>query len=104
MTDTPSAVAGQYVDVTSNGGNTATGVYQLGLAGIRVDSSCSRNPLGGFSLVQELGVDTGDDIPLAASALLYFNGNCNGRIQVTVATGNFIASIGSTLDFNLNQP
>ena len=90
--------------MTSNGGNTASGVYQLGLAGIRVTSSCFRNPLGGFGLIQELGVDTGDDIPLAATALLYFEGECNGRIHVSLATGNFIASIGSTLEFDLNKP
>ena len=95
---------GQYINVTSNGGNTASGVYQLGLAGIRVDSSCSLNPLGGIGLIQELGAATGDAIPLAATALLYFEGGCNGRIHVSLATGNFIASIGSTLEFDLNQP
>jgi hypothetical protein len=97
---------GQYVNVTQDGKNTASGLYQLGLSGIHVSSACSSNPLGGFAVVQELraGDETSPDILPAASAVFYFDGNCNSYIKVLQATGNYVAVTDSSLNFNLNQP
>jgi hypothetical protein len=94
---------GQYIDVNVDGEETATGVYQLGLAGVHVSPDCSRNPLAGFAVVQEVGIG-GESVPLAAQAVLAFENECDARVQVIVATGNFIANNFSELDFDLNNP
>ena len=93
---------GQYIDVSVDGEDTATGVYQLGLAGVNVSPDCSSNPLAGFAVVQE--VDIGESIPVVAQAVLAFENECDARIQVIVATGNFVATNFSELDFDLNLP
>lgn len=94
---------GQYIDVNVNGEDTATGVYQLGLAGVHVSPDCSSNPLAGFAVIQEIGVG-GESTPVVAQAVLAFENECDARIQVIVATGNFIATNFSELDFDLNLP
>ena len=95
---------GQYVNVTESHQHTISDVYQLGMAGIRISRACSTNPDDGFAVIQELSAG-GDNSPMVASAILFFeNGRCNGDIQVALATGNYMADINSSLDFNLNQP
>ena len=94
---------GQYIDVTVDGEDTVTGVYQLGMAGVHVSPDCSSNPLAGFAVVQEVGIG-GESVPLAAQAVLAFENECDARIQVIVATGNFVATNFSELDFDLNLP
>ena len=94
---------GQYIDVNINGEDTATGVYQLGLAGIHVSPDCSSNPLAGFAVVQEAGIG-GESVPVAAQAVLAFENECGASIQVIVATGNFVATNFTELDFDLNLP
>ena len=94
---------GQYIDVNIDDGETATGIYQLGLAGIHVSPDCSSNPLAGFAVVQEIGVG-GESMPLAAQAVFAFENQCDAGIQVVAATGNFVASNFSELDFDLNLP
>lgn len=94
---------GQYIDVNVDGEDTATGLYQLGLAGVHVSPDCSSNPLAGFAVIQEIGAG-GESTPLAAQAVLAFENECDARIQVIVATGNFVAANFSELDFDLNSP
>ena len=94
---------GQYIDVNIDDEETATGVYQLGLAGVHVSPDCSSNPLAGFAVVQEAGIG-GESIPLAAQAVFTFENDCDAGIQVIAATGNFIAANFSELDFDLNLP
>ena len=94
---------GQYIDVTVDGEDTATGVYQLGLAGVHVSPDCSSNPLEGFAVVQEVGIGR-ESVPVAAQAFLAFENECDAGVQVIVATGNFVATNFSELDFDLNLP
>ena len=94
---------GQYIDVNIDDGETETGVYQLGLAGVHISPDCSSNPLAGFAVIQEVGVG-GDSPLLVAQAVLAFKNECNAGIQVIVATGNFVATNFSELDFDLNLP
>ena len=67
---------GQYIDVSIDGEDTATGVYQLGLAGVHVSPDCSSNPVAGFAVVQE--VDIGETMPVVAQAVLAFENECEG--------------------------
>lgn len=94
---------GQYVDVNIDDGETETGIYQLGLAGIHVSPDCSSNPLAGFAVIQEVGTG-GESGILAAQAVLAFENECDAGIQVIVATGNFVAANFSELDFDLDLP
>ncbi|MBN2419928.1 MAG: hypothetical protein JXL81_11120, partial [Deltaproteobacteria bacterium] len=67
---------GQYIDVTVDGEDAATGVYQLGLAGVSVSPDCSSNPLAGFAVIQEIGIG-GEEALVAAQAVLTFENKCD---------------------------
>jgi len=97
---------GQYVGVTSSYSASATNMIQLGLANVSISNDCALNPTEGFALIQEVDVSSGSDasMPVLATAMFAFESACEGRAPVLLATGNYIASIGSTIPLNLDLP
>jgi hypothetical protein len=93
---------GQYVDVTSNGSSRDVELYQLGMAQAYISHDCSRNPTSGLAVIQE--VNTTHALPVMANAVIQFNSACNGSAYVMLATGNYITSIGSSVDLDLDNP
>lgn len=96
---------GQYIDISATSSSTSAGIFQLGLVGTRVSPACSRNPTDGLAFIQEVGTGgTPGSLPVLASALLEFNGSCNGEVNVLVGLGNYFTSTGSSVALDLNAP
>ena len=83
---------GQYVAVDG----TAVDVYQLGLAGVEMDATCTQSPLDGLAIIQ--AVDTRKLV--FGQAVLEFDRVCDGRARVVVANGNYIGTIGDYIDLS----
>lgn len=96
---------GEYIGVASTSTSSSANVMQLGLVRLLMSHDCSLNPTEGLAFINEVAVSTGNQgsLPVVASALMEFDPTCDGTVQVMVATGNYIASIGDSIPINLNQ-
>lgn len=96
---------GQYIDISATSSSSSAGIFQLGLVGVRVNRDCSRNPTDGLAFVQEVDAGGGSgSLPVLASALLKFNGSCNGQVKVLIGLGNYFPSTGSSVALDLDEP
>jgi len=96
---------GEYIGVVSGATSSSASVMQLGLALVQISHDCSSNPTEGFAFINEVSVSANDpgSLPVVASALMAFDSTCDGTVQVMVATGNYVGSIGSSIPMDLNQ-
>lgn len=83
----------------------AASILQMAMIGLMIDPECLRNPISGFTVLREIGVETGsgnrlDDL-LLGTILYTFDTSCTGRVRVTLATGSFLLSLGKEIEFNM---
>ncbi len=62
---------------------------------------CLQNPIGGFVLLKDMGIDDGKSVPVIGSALLQFTNTCNGKVKLTLGAGTYLGSIGKSFPLNL---
>jgi hypothetical protein len=90
--------------LTDMDGNAAS-ILQMATIGLVIGPECLRNPVSGFTVLREIGIDTDsskqlDDLMLG-TILYTFNKSCTGRVRVALATGSFLLSLGREIDFNM---
>lgn len=88
---------GQLVEAT----NTTAEVFQQAMINVLVSPLCNRNPLTGLALIQATGAEA-RKFPELGSALLQFHDACDGMADVLIATGMYLPSNGSAVEFNLH--
>ncbi len=93
------AVAVENYDVESS-----AGVLQMAMINTEFSSDCLKNPTSGYVFMQDVEVATStNSSDIVFGHVFYeFTPDCDGRILVDVATGNFIFAIGKELDLGLN--
>ncbi len=101
LTDDDYVIAGggQYIQAGSASGS----ILQLGMVGARMTPGCVRNPVEGLAALQETGTSPAR-LPVLATALILFEPACTGTARVTLATGNWLLSIASTIPLGLTAP
>ncbi len=89
---------GQLVEVTGH----SEEIVQLAMINACLDPSCPSNPIEGMALIQVTGVENAG-FPELGTAVLEFSDNCNAKAYVFAATGMYVTSNGSNIDFDLQE-
>lgn len=89
---------GQYI--TASAGSAS--LLQLGMAYVGMGPGCALNPVAGLSVINEL--ETSSSNVVLGTALISSEPACDGTAKVTVATGNYLQSIGKSIPLNLVSP
>jgi hypothetical protein len=94
----------QAVEVEDYDTESSAGVLQMAMVDVEFSSDCIKNPTDGFVFMQDVEVATSsNDNDIVFGHVFYeFTPDCDGRILVDIATGNFIFAIGKELDLGLN--
>jgi|GEM_PF-3029330 hypothetical protein len=94
--------ASQYLGVSPS----TTEIIQAVMIGVTITpSSCRRNPRGGYAMVRDMKIqgsngNSGIDL---GTVVLTFSAACTGTANIPVATGEYLARIGSTVALNLDR-
>jgi len=89
--------AGQFVTVADQ----EVIALQVAVLNIQVSIDCLTNPQSGEVLMNNAG--TNANSVTVGMAHLQFEGNCDAKVRVNIATGSYIASFGKNLDFDLTK-
>lgn len=87
---------GQLVEVTNN----AAEIVQVAMIEVKIAPECNHTPVNGMSLIRVTGLEN-QGFPEMGTALLQFNDDCNGKAEVVVGTGMYLASNGRNVSFIL---
>ena len=89
----------QYINVSSNSGT----ILQLGLVLAMMTPDCNLNPTSGFGVIQEISASSGEnpDPPILGQATLHFHSECDKKLRIGAATGNYICSVGKKIELDL---
>jgi hypothetical protein len=95
----------QDVSVLTGRETSETGVIQLAMIGTLMRPDCILAPVEGFAVLRQIGVNTGPEESLEdlvlGTVLYRFNASCTGKVDIQLATGNFISSTGKKIDLEL---
>ena len=82
----------------------SVGALQMAMIDVDFSSECLRNPTNGYAFMQdvEVATSTNDNDIVFGHVFYEFTPDCDGRVLVDIATGNFLFSIGKELDLGLN--
>lgn len=94
----------QAVQVEDYQTESSVGALQMAMIDVDFSSDCLKNPTEGFVFMQDVEVATStNDNDIVFGHVFYdFHSSCDGKVEVEVATGNFVFAIGSELDLGLN--
>jgi hypothetical protein len=82
----------------------SAGVLQMAMIDVDFSADCVQNPTNGYVFMQDVEVasSTNSSDIVFGHVFYEFTPDCDGRILVDIATGNFIFAIGKELDLELN--
>jgi hypothetical protein len=89
---------GQIVEVTGASG----GIIQQAMLQVEIEPDCLRNPVYGYALIKNTSVED-RKIPELGTAIFGFHNMCDGRADVTLATGVYLRSNGKSIPLGLND-
>jgi len=94
----------QAVEVQDYQSESAAAVLQMAMIDVDYSLDCIENPTNGFVFMQDVEVASSDhDSDIVFGHVFYeFTPDCDGRVLVDIATGNFILSMGKELDLGLH--
>ena len=94
----------QAVAVENYETESSAGVLQMAMINTEFSSDCLKNPTSGYVFMQDVEVATStNNSDIVFGHVFYeFTPDCDGRVLVDIATGNFIFAIGKELDLGLN--
>ena len=94
----------QAVAVENYETESSAGVLQMAMINTEFSSDCLKNPTSGYVFMQDVEVATStNSSDIVFGHVFYeFTPDCDGRVLVDIATGNFIFAIGKELDLGLN--
>jgi len=88
---------GQIIEVIDDRG----GIIQQGMLDVVIDSECQANPRNGFALIKNTSAG-GNSIPELGTAIFNFHNQCDGMVDVSIATGVYIKSNGKSIPLIFN--
>lgn len=88
---------GQIIEVMDDKG----GIIQQGMLDVVLDSECQANPRNGFALIKNTSAG-GNSIPELGTAILDFHNQCDGMVDVSIATGVYLKSNGKSIPLIFN--
>jgi len=102
---TPLEISDDIYKVTGGGqlveaAETSAEIIQQAMIDVLVTPGCSLNPLSGLALMQATRAGA-TSFPELGSVLLQFHDDCDGTADVLLATGMYLISNGSSVDFSL---
>jgi hypothetical protein len=76
---------------------------QMAMIDVNFSSDCLKNPTSGYVFMQDVEVASSqNDNDIVFGHVFYeFTPDCDGRVLIDLATGNFVFSIGKELDLDL---
>ncbi len=83
---------GQIIEVMDDKG----GIIQQGMLDVLIDIECQANPRNGYALIKNTSAG-GNSIPELGTAILNFHNQCDGLVDVSIATGVYIKSNGKSI-------
>ncbi|MCK5168923.1 MAG: hypothetical protein KAQ75_03510, partial [Bacteroidales bacterium] len=94
----------QAVAVENYETESSAGVLQMAMINTEFSSDCLKNPTSGYVFMQDVEVATStNNSDIVFGHVFYeFTPDCDGRVLVDIATGNFIFAIGKEIDLGLN--
>jgi len=96
----------QKVEICTQQQENSSSVYQLAMIMTEISPFvCQHNPKSGFALLQvvDMTVDNSDVLNelVLGQALFIFHDNCDGKVEITLGTGNYLTSTGSQINLGL---
>jgi hypothetical protein len=93
----------QAVSVEDYDTESSAGVMQMAMIDVDFSADCVQNPTNGYVFMQDVEVATSsnDDDIVFGHVFYEFTPDCDGRVLVDIATGNFIFAIGKELNLDL---
>jgi hypothetical protein len=95
----------QDISVLTGQQGSETGVMQLAMIGTLMRPDCILAPVEGFAVLRQIGVNTGPEESLEdlvlGTVFYRFNASCTGKVDIQLATGNFLSSTGKKVDLEL---
>jgi hypothetical protein len=85
---------GQLIEVTNNSAE----IYQQAMLEVELSSSCINNPTNGFALLKKVSIQD-ESFPELGTAILEFHEQCDGLVQVDLATGIYITANNESIEF-----
>ncbi len=90
----------QSIEVIDYQKGSSVSTMQLAMLDTHFSMDCLRNPTTGYAFMQDVDLATAERF-LFGSVFYTFHSECDGDVEVTVATGNFVTSIGKEIDLGL---
>jgi hypothetical protein len=95
----------QDVSILTGWRNTETSMIQLAIMETQIQPDCILAPVNGFAVLSEIGVDTGpresvEDLVMG-TVFYQFSTPCTGKVNIQLATGNYVTSIGKKVELGL---
>jgi hypothetical protein len=89
---------GEYIET----GPGSVSILVLAMAGVMMGPDCALNPTSGAYMVNEFSNDS--PIGVVANAFIGFHSACDGKADVSLASGNYMLSIGKSIPLNFGAP
>jgi len=83
---------GQIIEVKDDKG----GIIQQGMLDVVIDIECQANPRNGYALIKNTSAG-GNSIPELGTAIFDFHSQCDGMVDISIATGVYIKSNGKSI-------
>jgi len=90
----------QSIEVIDYSTGSSVSTVQLAMINTHFSMDCLRNPTTGYAFMQDVDLETEERF-IFGSVFFTFHSGCDGDVEVTVATGNFVTSIGKEIDLEL---
>jgi hypothetical protein len=92
----------QSIEVGNYDLGSSVSAMQIAMIGTKYSLSCLKNPTDGYAFMQDVEVDSKSAYKTNFGHVFFtFHSRCDGDVEVTVATGNFVTAIGKELDLGL---
>jgi hypothetical protein len=88
---------GQIIEVVDNRG----GIIQQALLDVLISNDCLANPKNGYALIKNTAAG-GNSLPELGTAIFDFHSQCDGLVDITLATGVYIKANGKSIPLNFN--
>lgn len=92
----------QSIEVSDYELESSVSAMQIAMINTKYSLNCMKNPVNGYAFMQDVELDSkSNSNTVFGSVFFTFHSRCDGDIEVTVATGNFVTAIGKELDLGL---
>lgn len=90
----------QSIEVIDYKTGSSVSTMQLAMINTHFSLNCLKNPTTGYAFMQDVDLEAEERLIFGSVFFTYHSG-CDGDVEVTVATGNFVTSIGKEIDLGL---